>query len=192
MLFLPILGFWIANEPSVKPIETSLPPAIGSEVLLDQSLPFDTPIEIKPFVIEGSVENFDPEARAEELAKTFPRKWCGIYSSFDEESNVEVILTFDKASPIGQIVDLKGEMTIGDIKTPIHGNLNAKSDQLELIPLSDKLIPGLEPGGTFISLQGAKLFGWKSSRLDNPGGRLELNDKCDKKISKAPNLITIW
>ena len=205
MPFLPVMDLWIASDASLEP---ALPSSMGTKASLEQIVPEDKPtardkalepvlpleimMEIKPFVLEGSVEKFDPVARAAEIASSIPRKWCGTYRSFAEEANIDVTLTFSKVNSIGQMVDLHGEMSLGSLKTPVHGNLNAKSDQLELIPLADKLMPGLEPGGSFVGLQGAQLFSWKSPRLDNPGGRLELKKECIDQISKAPAVFTIW
>lgn len=205
MPFLPIMDVWIADEalkqqvlpPTINneaPIELVLPDGLDSQGAFEaQDFSLDSVLKIKPFVIEGSVENFDPVGRAIGLAKSFPRKWCGTYSSFDDNSNeIDVLLTFSNPSSTGQIVDLKGEMLIGDISTPIQGYLNAKSDQLELFLLSEKLIYGLEPGGVFVGLHNAKLLGWKPPRLDQPGGRLVLREDCDNQALKAPSLITIW
>ena len=47
-------------------------------------------------------------------------------------------------------------------------------------------------GGFFVGLQGAKIFSWKSPRLDNPGGRLELKSDCEQKISKAFSVRALW
>jgi hypothetical protein len=53
-------------------------------------------------------------------------------------------------------------------------NINAKSDQLDLIPLTETLDLGLEPGGAFQGLQGLSLSGWNAPRFVSPGGRLQL------------------
>ena len=52
---------------------------------------------------------------------------------------------------MGQMVDLRGMMTFGSVTTPVQGNIHAKSDQLDLIPLADPLIAGVEPGGVFLA-----------------------------------------
>ncbi len=189
MPFLPVMQLWIANE---IPLEQTLPSSIGEPTPLEQGMSFDESMKIKPFVLEGSVETFDPVTRALDLSKTLPRQWCGVYRSFDKKTNIDVKLTLSNVRAIGQIVDFKGKMFLGNIHTKVYGHLNAKSDQWELLPLADKLIPGLEPGGFFVGLQGPKLLGWKSPRLDNPGGRLELNEECSRKSSKSPAIQTIW
>jgi hypothetical protein len=87
---------------------------------------------------------------------------------------VPVSLRIDGATPIGQMVDLRGAMAIGGVETPIQGNLNAKSDQLDLLLLGDPLGGALEPGGAFQSVQGLALSGWSAPRLTTPGGRLQM------------------
>ena len=86
---------------------------------------------------------------------------------------------------MGQMVDLRGTLSVGSVTTPVQGNLHAKSDQLDLIPLGDSLIAGLEPGGLFLGLQGFSPTGWQSPRLINSadpstgvGGRLSLTSGC--------------
>ncbi len=205
MIFLAAIELLIANTDS---FDKAIPESIGSKAPLEQLellpnsqdnqnsldpvLPGELMLEIKPFVLEGSVEKFDPVLRAAELAKNMNRKFCGTYKSFDKESSTDVTFTIAHLKPIGQTVDLYGEMNFGGIIIPIYGNLNAKSDQVELIPLGEKLISDLESGGRFVGLEGIKLFSWKSPRMNNSGGRLELLKKCDETLSKAPSIRTIW
>ncbi len=189
MLFFSFVDLWIANEPS---LQQSLPISSSPEASQEQLEPIDSIIEIKPFVLEGSVESFDPESRAKELVKNIPRNWCGTFKSFEKDLNIDVTLRFFEVSATGQMVSMQGEMMLGDVKTLVSGNLNAKSDQFELIPLAEKLLPGLEPGGSFIGLQGVKVFGWNSSNLDNAGGQLNLREKCADEISEAPVVRSIW
>ena len=84
-------------------------------------------------------------------------------------------------------------MTLGSVTTPVQGNLHAKSDQLDLIPLSDELIAGVEPGGVFLGLQGFSPTGWQSPRLINDvdpsvglGGRLALTSTCQAELPIQP------
>ncbi len=159
--------------------------SIGSEVLpFEITMPLDSSQLAVPLVVEGSVQRFDPVARAADLAETMPRQWCGTYKSFADGSYVDVNLNLAKLSPIGQIIDLRGEMRLGSVTTPVQGNLNAKSDQLELLPLSDQLIPGVEPGGFFIGLQEFTMVGWQAPRLTNSGGMLDLNSSCSVQASE--------
>jgi hypothetical protein len=122
----------------------------------------------------GEVETFDPIARARLIAEQMPRRWNGRYQSFSGGPVVPVQLRIDGATPMGQMVDLRGAMAIGGVESAVQGNLNAKSDQLDLLVLGDPLGGALEPGGAFQSVQGLSLSGWRAPRLTTPGGRLQL------------------
>ena len=122
----------------------------------------------------GPVQTFDPAARAQVIAAEMPRQWSGTYQAFGGSAPVPVQLTFAAVTPVGAMVTLRGEMTIAGQKTPVQGNLNAQSDQLDLIPLAAKLGGGLNAGGTFQGLQGMALSGWNADRLTDMGGRLAL------------------
>ena len=169
---------------------------VGSPVVPFESnpqLPLD-PIQLAvPLELDGDVESFDPVARAAELAATLPRQWCGTFEPFDGNPAVDVTLDLTDLRAIGQMVDLRGSMTLGSLTTAIQGNLHAKSDQLDLIPLSDPLIAGLEPGGVFLGLQGFSPTSWQAPRLinlSNPstgvGGRLALRSTCQADIPVQP------
>jgi len=103
---------------------------------------------------------------------------------------VAVQVKLASATAIGQMVDVRGEMTLGSITLPIQGNLNANSDQLDLLLLGD--VPGvdLEPGGRFLGLQGFTLTGWRAQRLTNPGGVLVLNPVLAS--TGAPTIRGLW
>ena len=163
---------------------------VGSQVPFDSNpqLPLD-PIQLAiPMEIEeGNVESFDPVARAAELASSLPRQWCGTFQPFDGNPTVDVTLDLSELKAMGQMVDVRGTMTLGSVTTPVQGNLHAKSDQLSLIPLGDPLIAGLEPGGVFLGLQGFSPTGWQSPRLVNQadpstgvGGRLAMTSSCQE------------
>jgi hypothetical protein len=134
----------------------------------------------------GEVETFDPIARARLIAEQMPRRWSGRYQSFSGGPQVPVALRIDGATPIGQMVDLRGSMAIGGVETPVQGNLNAKSDQLDLLLLGDPLGGALEPGGAFQSVQGLSLSGWTAPRLTSPGGRLQLVPDQGSPAAPAP------
>ncbi len=141
-------------------------------------VPF-TPPEMQSIIQQdgganGEVETFDPIARARLIAEQMPRRWTGRYQSFSGGPVVPVELRIDGVTPTGQMVDLRGSMAIGGVETPVQGNLNAKSDQLDLLLLGDPLGGALEPGGAFQSVQGLSLSGWSAPRLTTPGGRLQL------------------
>jgi len=131
-----------------------------------------------PFLMEaGPVETFDPIGRARLIADLIPRLWSGSYRAFDGAAPVPVQLQLAAATPMGQMVDLRGQLTIGDTATAVQGNINAKSDQLDLLLLTDESLAGLDPGGSFQGLQGLSLSGWRSSRLTSLGGRLQLTPR---------------
>ena len=136
----------------------------GSTQRLDQATDTET----------GSVQTFDPEARAQVIATELPRQWSGTYQAFGGSAPVPVQLTFATVTPVGAMVTLAGAMTIAGQTTPVQGNLNAQSDQLDLIPLAVKLGGGLNAGGRFQGLQGIALSGWNADRLTDMGGRLAL------------------
>ena len=156
----------------------------------ESSQSFDSSQLAIPLELEGSVQTFDPVARASDLAATLPRQWCGQYTSFASNTTVDVELTLTGLKPVGQIVDLRGDMRVGSISTPVQGNLNAKSDQLDLLPLSADLSDSFEYGGRFLGLQGFSLAGWEAPRLTNPGGRLDLSSSCA--VSESAPVRALW
>ena len=121
------------------------------------------------------VQTFDPVGRAQVLAREIPREWTGTYQSFSSGGPVPVQLRLSSLTPMGQIVNLRGEITIAGLTSPVQGNLSAESDQLDLLVLGDKIGPGLTPGGLFQGLQGLELSGWNGLRLTEMGGRLALS-----------------
>jgi hypothetical protein len=121
-----------------------------------------------------TVDQFDPVARAKTLASEMPRRWSGTYVGYAGGTPQTVVLNLSGLDPVGQMVVLRGTMTIGSLSTPVQGNLNAKSDQLDLLVLSDTSSIGLEPGGAFQGLQTFQLSAWEAPRLTNPGGKLLL------------------
>jgi len=122
----------------------------------------------------GGAETFDPVARAQLLARETPLNWSGRYQAFGQSQSVNAELRLASVTPMGQMLDLRGELTLGGVTTPVQGNLNAESDQLDLLMLCQCEVAGLEPGGVFTGLQGLQLSGWQAPRLTNPGGRLDL------------------
>ena len=176
---MPFLGFFGLLIADASLLKQSIPRSVVQEVQLDQlQLAPDTKIEVLPFELEGSVESFDPIVRAKELDKKISRKWCGTYRSFNVGSDLDVTLHLSKVKPIGQIVAFQGDVFVDHIKTKFRGNLNVKSNQAELIFLSNKLISDIEPGGIFLGLEGIKSFAWRPSRLNHPGGQLDFKKSC--------------
>ena len=178
------------------PVLLAMDLPVGSQVPFESNpqLPLD-PIQLAiPMGIENTeVESFDPVARAASLASSLPRTWCGTFQPFDGNPTVDVTLELTSLTAMGQMVDLRGSMTLGSVTTPVQGNLHAKSDQLDLIPLGDPLIAGVEPGGMFLGLQGFSPTSWQSPRLINSadpstgvGGRLALTSSCQAEIPVQP------
>jgi hypothetical protein len=120
------------------------------------------------------MRTFDPERRAARLAGQFPRQWTGNYQSFAGYAPLSVQLQLDAVTAVGQMVDVRGQITVGGTTLPVQGNLNANSDQLDLLLIGSAPAAGLEEGGSFIGLQGFSLAGWVAPRLTNPGGELLL------------------
>ena len=149
----------------------AVPLAVGSMV------PFVAPDQTTPAAAAAAfeqelapVENFDPEARARLLVTELPRQWTGSYQAFQNLASVPVTLQISSLTPDGQMIDLRGQITIAGVTAPVQGNLNAKSDQLDLLLLGSTMPPGLESGGEFLGLQGLSLFAWNAPRLTSPGG----------------------
>ncbi len=135
----------------------------------------------------GGAETFDPIARAQLLAKDLPLTWSGVYQSFDNSQTVNAELRLASARPMGQMIDLRGELTVGGITTPVQGNLNAESDQLDLLMLCQCDVAGLELGGVFTGLQGLQLSGWQAPRLTSRGGRLDLRPVSTSRTAYSRN-----
>lgn len=170
------------------PVAVDLP--VEAPVVFASPLPLDSSQLAVPMVLEGTVDTFDPVARASALASSMPRQWCGSYRSFTGGVVQPVKMNLASLQPMGQMVVLRGDMRIGETITPVQGNLNANSDQLDLLPLADPLSAGLEPGGSFLGLQGATLAGWIAPRMTYRGGRLVLESNCD--ASEALPIRGLW
>ncbi len=157
-----------APQPAFVPFNPS-GPAVRSELKAVQS---------------DTVDQFDPVARARSLATEMPRSWSGTYVGYAGGAPQTVQLDLAGVEPVGQMVVLKGTMTIGSLRTPIQGNLNAKSDQLDLLLLADTTSVGMEPGGAFQGLQTFQLSAWEAPRLTNPGGKLLLEPSTGRQPAK--------
>lgn len=147
----------------------------------DAFVPFTPPgqaplqIDQATGTVTNRVQTFDPAARAQVLARQIPRQWSGTYQSFSSGGPVPVQLRLSELTAMGQIVDLRGEITIGGVTSPVQGNLSAESDQLDLLVLGDSIGGGLQPGGLFQGLQGLELSGWNALKATDMGGRLALS-----------------
>jgi hypothetical protein len=140
-----------------------------------------------------TVDQFDPVARAKTLASEMPRRWSGTYVGYAGGTPQTVVLNLSGLDPVGQMVVLRGTMTIGSLSTPVQGNLNAKSDQLDLLVLGDTPGPSMEAGGSFQGVQGLSLAGWNGARLTAMGGRLQLvPDAPSLRSSAAEPIRGLW
>ena len=135
------------------------------------------PLMIEPFdPLDGSriqVDSFDPVARAQLLQQQMPRIWQGFLVR-DGGSRLPASLSIERLVALGSLLDLKGTLNLGGDSVPVEGNINAKSDQLELLLLGDSLPAGLEPGGQFQGLEMLKLSIWEGPRLTSAGAVLQL------------------
>jgi hypothetical protein len=165
--------------PALGPTPTDLPPGFS-------------PPDLDPYVVGvGTVETFDPIGRARLIAELIPRRWSGTFRSFASGEVLPARLELSSTTPVGQMVDLRGRITIGATTTDIQGNINAKSDQLDLLVLGDESIPGLEPGTGFQGLQGLSLSGTSLVRLTNAGARLQLDPDIGAVSAPAAGAETI-
>lgn len=133
----------------------------------------------------GPVETFDPIARAQLISERMPRFWKGTYRAFERTEVVPVELRIETVAAEGQMVNLRGRIWIDGVASAVQGNLNAKSDQLDLLLLDQRLGGDLEPGGEFQGLQGLSLSGWLAPRLTSPGGRLLLAPRAEAPAEKG-------
>ncbi len=179
---LPLLLAAANSLPVGSPVPMGRPVPLGGTVPF--GIPAPTRAAESPVLSDlAPVETFDPAARASALAQGLPRSWSGSYQPFDGGAVLPVSLNLASIIAFGQMVDLRGEMTVGSVVTPVQGNLNAKSDQLDLLVLCQCEVPGLERGGSFLGLQGIGLSGWVAPRLTHPGGQLVLSPVATAPVS---------
>jgi hypothetical protein len=175
---MPLPAFLPVPPPPAALLVAAAPAAAPGPALPADAFPAYTPPQgslSEDGGMGGSVETFDPVARAELMATRLPRYWRGSYRSFEPGAPLRPVqLWLDSVVPTGQMVVLRGRLRIEEVETAIQGNINAKSDQLDLLPLASALGGGLEAGGEFQGLQGLSLSGWHAPRLTTPGGRLEM------------------
>lgn len=165
----------------------------------DGFVPFVTPaspagarIDQATGVGVAPADTFDPVARAALLARDMPRLWRGTYQGFPYGAVLPVELSLTTVKAMGGMVDLRGQITIDGVATPVQGNLDAESDQLDLLPLGDQLGGGLQPGGVFQGLEGLELSGWTANRLTDQGGRLALKPAVSGDGKGAVPVRGLW
>jgi hypothetical protein len=137
-------------------------------------VPFTAPVASPAEMPILGVESYDPVGRAQLIAERIPRTWRGSYRPFGGSASLPAVLQLRQVTPLGQMVDLRGELSLAGQKSPVQGNINAKSNQLDLLVLGTNLANVLEPGGEFQGQQGLSLSGWLPDRLTALGGRLQL------------------
>ena len=137
--------------------------------------PFTPPMAPALEASPTGVETYDPVGRAELLSQRIPRTWRGTYQPFGGGTPLPAVLMLQRVTPQGQMVDLRGELSLAGMSSAVQGNINAKSNQLDLLVLGNGLARVLEPGGEFLGQQGLSLSGWLPDRLTGLGGRLQLN-----------------
>jgi len=159
---LALASFLLAASPT---------PAPTGEVFF----PYTTPVVAPEVTPTQGVESYDPVGRAQLIAERIPRTWRGSYRPFGGGASVPAVLQLRQVTPLGQMVDLRGEISLAGRTSPVQGNINAKSNQLDLLILGTNMSTLLEPGGEFQGQQGLSLSGWLPDRLTTPGGRLQLS-----------------
>lgn len=156
---------------ALAPLLLAASPAPTGEVFV----PFTPPVVPPAEMPTTGVESYDPVGRAQLIAERIPRSWRGTYRPFGGNTVLPATLLIQRVTPLGQMVDLRGELSLAGVKSPVQGNINAKSNQLDLLLLGNTLGGVLEPGGEFQGQQGLSLSGWLPDRLTGLGGRLQLN-----------------
>jgi hypothetical protein len=141
----------------------------------DLFVPYSPPMAPSAEGAPSGVESYDPVGRAQLISEQIPRNWHGTYRPFGGGPALPAVLRIDRVTPLGQMVDLRGELSLAGVRSPVQGNINAKSNQLDLLLLGNSLGGILEPGGEFQGQQGLSLSGWLPDRLTGLGGRLQLN-----------------
>ena len=154
--------------------------------------PYSSQLLLSRPMLRGVTRNLDPVARAVHLAISMPRQWCGTYQAFEDDNLLPVSVTLVNLRPVGQMVDLRGTMSVGGMVTPLQGNLNASNDQLDLLPLANQLPKPLDSGGALLGLQGWALTGWEPPRLTSLGGTFELKAGCGQQNSKSLPISSLW
>lgn len=173
-----------------------IPLLLAAALPLGSAVPFQEPTRIQRELPEAfgeqvQVEQFDPVGRAAVMATSLPRQWSGLYQPFSGSGQVSVTLKVDSFTALGQMVDVRGSLTVGSVTVPVQGNLNAKSDQLDLLLLGSVPEANLEQGGEFRGLQGFSLSGWRAPRFSNSGGQLTLSAVAGSGTSAA-GVTGLW
>ncbi|MFN6338342.1 MAG: hypothetical protein ACK41W_06400 [Cyanobacteriota bacterium] len=138
-------------------------------------VPYSAPAGPSAPLSTPGVEAYDPVGRARLIAERIPRVWSGTYRPFNSGRVFQATINLERVTPLGQMVDLRGQLTLDGVRAPVRGNIHAKSNQLDLLVLGNTLGAVLDPGGEFQGQQGLSLSGWLPPRPTGLGGRLQLN-----------------
>lgn len=176
--------------PSPLPTPLPTPPMQARPFQAPRPLPANSALGVEPLEPLNAtliqVDSFDPVARARLLSTSTPRFWRGRLFSTDNPRGTVAELSLDQLVPIGQRIDLTGSLRIGPTTVPVSGNLNAESDQLDLLLLGDALPAELEPGGSFQGLESLRLSRWEAPRQMGTTAILQLSP------AKAPAVQGLW
>jgi hypothetical protein len=175
---MALAPFLLAASPTPAP-----PPNPIGEMVFPFASPTAAP-DVEPVL---GVESYDPVGRAQLIAERIPRTWRGTYRPFGGGASLPAVLQIQRVTPLGQMVDLRGELSLAGQRSPVQGNINAKSNQLDLLVLGNALAAVLEPGGEFQGQQGLSLSGWLPDRLTILGGRLQLSPVSPGPAPVAPS-----
>ena len=169
----------------------------ATPIPLGSPVPYQEPAGMSIEVLEGAspqghMQTFDPVVRAELLVGQIPRQWSGTYQPFNGSAALTAQINLSSVTAMGQMIDVRGEMTVGSTTVPVQGNFNANTDQLDLLLLGAIPAGDLDAGGEFLGLQmqGFNLSGWSSTRLTNPGGQLSLSPVAA--AAGAPAVRGLW
>ena len=158
---------------------------------------FDLPsaAEVSPLDVEPiepldaeriEVQTFDPIKRARQLADELPRQWQGTLRVAGSGERLPADLRLDRLVPLEAMVDVFGQLTIAGQTVPVQGNLDAATEQLNLLLLGDYLPADLEPGGNFLGLQMFNISMWVGPRLTSRAALLRLAPVAKYQYQEPP------
>ena len=195
---------WLASASIAAPAMSAPAPAMPVPAATAMPFPAYVPFKApKPASIEelnratggqsNSVQTFDTAGRAQVIARELPRVWNGSYQGFASGAAVPVQLKLSGAKAIGQVVELRGDISIEGVSSPVQGTISAESDQLDLLVLGNQLGGGLQPGGSFQGAAGAgaerlerkPAYRDGRSAIPEPGGQWRVNSSQQRRPPPA-------
>ena len=149
-----------------------------------------SPLEVEPIdpldADRIEVRTFDPIKRARKLAVELPRQWQGTLRLAKSAEQLPADLVIDRLIPLEAMVDVFGQLTIAGQTVPVQGNLDAATEQLNLLLLGDDLPADLEPGGNFLGLQMFNISMWVGPRLTSRAALLRLAPVAKYQYQEPP------